>query len=152
MLATTRDSDGLVQVLGFLWRYYEYRFVRARAILQSAYVPVIVFLMGALVAIVGLSLFQPMAMLNEHMAHFVTGGFLIHAHSRRGFVFIDVLMGMIIVSILGAILGGAAAMHQRSLKHLDATHCASHLAESALLSMQSGQPPRAAEKKSLAYS
>ncbi|HEX4055649.1 MAG TPA: type II secretion system protein [Tepidisphaeraceae bacterium] len=69
---------------------------------------------------------------------------------RRGFVFIDVLMGMIIVSILGAILGGAAAMHQRSLKHLDATRAASHLAESALLSMQSGQPPRAAEKKSLA--
>lgn len=75
MLATTRDSDGLVQVLGFLWRYYEFRFVRARAILQGAYVPVVVFLMGALVAILGLALFQPLAMLSEHLSHYISGGF-----------------------------------------------------------------------------
>ncbi len=75
MLATTRDSDGLVQVLGFLWRYYEFRFVRARAILQAAYVPAVVFLMGALVAILGLSLFQPLTMLSEHLSQNILGGF-----------------------------------------------------------------------------
>ncbi len=64
--------------------------------------------------------------------------------SRRGWVLLEVLMGMIIVSILGAILGGGAAMHQRGLKHLADTRAASRLAESALLSMQSGQTPHAA--------
>lgn len=68
---------------------------------------------------------------------------------RRGWVLLDVLMGMMLVSMLGAILGAAAAMHQRGLKHLDDTRAASHLAESALLSMQSGQTPRAVGEQSL---
>jgi type II secretory pathway component PulF len=75
MLATVRDSDGLLQVLGFLWRYYEYRFVRTRAILQAAYVPVIVFLMGAMVAILGLSIIQPLTSMMDHLARHVSGGF-----------------------------------------------------------------------------
>jgi type II secretory pathway pseudopilin PulG len=60
---------------------------------------------------------------------------------RRGWVFLDVLVGMMIVAVLGAMIGAAGAAHQRALKHLDDARAATHLAESALLSMQSGQKP-----------
>jgi len=63
MLATVRGDDSLRQVLAFLWRHYEYRFSRARAVLQAAYVPSIVFFFGSLVAFVGVALIQPIAML-----------------------------------------------------------------------------------------
>jgi type II secretory pathway component PulF len=63
MLATVRGDDSLRQVLAFLWRHYEYRFSRARAILQAAYVPAIVFFFGSLVALIGVALMQPMAAL-----------------------------------------------------------------------------------------
>ncbi|MGD0464046.1 MAG: type II secretion system protein [Tepidisphaeraceae bacterium] len=63
--------------------------------------------------------------------------------ARRGWVLLDVLMGMIIVAILGAILGGAAAMHQRGMLHLQDSRTANRLAESALLSMKSHQSPTA---------
>jgi type IV pilus assembly protein PilC len=75
MLATVRDSTGLLQVLGFLWRHYEYRFLRTRTFLQAAYVPIVVFLMGSMVALLGTSLLKPMAMLNEHLAIHISGGF-----------------------------------------------------------------------------
>jgi Tfp pilus assembly protein PilX len=57
----------------------------------------------------------------------------------RGFVFMDVLVGMLLVGMLGAMLGAAAAMEQRSIKHLDDTRAAYRMAEMALLSMSSGQ-------------
>jgi type IV pilus assembly protein PilC len=74
MLATVRDSTGLLQVLGFLWRYYEYRFDRTRTILQAAYVPAIVLVMGSLVALLGVSLLKPMALLSLHIANHISGG------------------------------------------------------------------------------
>jgi type II secretory pathway pseudopilin PulG len=61
--------------------------------------------------------------------------------TRQGWVLLDVLMGMIIVSILGALLGAAAAMHDRAAHHLDDTRAAMRQAESALLTMQSNQIP-----------
>jgi len=61
--------------------------------------------------------------------------------ARHGWVFLDVLMGMIIVALLGAILGGGAAMHERARQHLQDTRTAMRQAESALLSMQSHQKP-----------
>jgi type II secretory pathway pseudopilin PulG len=60
---------------------------------------------------------------------------------RRGWVFIDVVMAMILVSIIAAILGAAADWHQRALRHLTNSRAATRLAESAILSMQSGQTP-----------
>jgi type II secretory pathway component PulF len=63
MLATVCGDDSLRQVLAFLWRHYEYRFSRARAVLRAAYVPAIVFFFGSLVAFVGVALMQPMAAL-----------------------------------------------------------------------------------------
>jgi type II secretory pathway pseudopilin PulG len=60
---------------------------------------------------------------------------------RQGWILLDVLMGMIIVSILGTLLGAAAAMHDRAAHHLDDTRAATRQAESALLMMQSHQIP-----------
>jgi type II secretory pathway pseudopilin PulG len=60
---------------------------------------------------------------------------------RHGWVFLDVLMGMIIVAILGAILGAAASMNDRAQHHLQDTQAAMRKAESALLTMQSHQKP-----------
>jgi hypothetical protein len=64
---------------------------------------------------------------------------------RRGWVFMDVLVGMLLVGMLGGILGAAAAMQQRSIKHLDDIRAAYRLAESALLSISSGQPTPAGQ-------
>jgi type IV pilus assembly protein PilC len=76
MLATVRSNDSLIQVLSFLWRYYEYRVSRARAVFQALYIPVIVITMGLLVGTIGMALMQPMAMLSEHIASTIyPGGF-----------------------------------------------------------------------------
>jgi type II secretory pathway component PulF len=76
MLATVRSNDSLLQVLGFLWRYYEYRVSRTRAVIQALCVPVIVLGLGVIVGILGMSLMQPMAMLSEHIASQIyPGGF-----------------------------------------------------------------------------
>lgn len=75
MLATVRNNDSLLDVLGFLWRYYEYRVNRARAVLQAMYLPVIVIVFGAIVAVVGSALMQPLAMLSEHLSYQISGGF-----------------------------------------------------------------------------
>jgi type IV pilus assembly protein PilC len=74
MLATVRDNQSLLQVLGFLWRYYEYRVGRTRAVVQALCVPVIVISLGAIVGIIGVSLMQPMAMLSQHIAAQISGG------------------------------------------------------------------------------
>ena len=59
---------------------------------------------------------------------------------RNGWVFIDVLVGIMLVVILAAILSTAAGMERRSIRHLDDSRAACHLAESALLSMSGGKP------------
>jgi len=59
----------------------------------------------------------------------------------RGWVFLEVLMAIVIVAILTAILGLAVVSHQRGLKHLADSRSATRLAESALISLQSGQSP-----------
>jgi type II secretory pathway component PulF len=74
MLATVRGGESLQQVLGFLWRYYEYRVGRTRAVLQAMVVPAIVLSLGAIVGIIGISLLQPMAMLTTHIAGEIYGG------------------------------------------------------------------------------
>jgi Tfp pilus assembly protein PilX len=61
--------------------------------------------------------------------------------ARRGWVFIDVVMAMILVSLIAAMLGVAADWHQRALRHLADSRSATRLAESAILSMQSGETP-----------
>jgi Tfp pilus assembly protein PilX len=61
--------------------------------------------------------------------------------SRQGWVLLDVLMGMIIISILGTLLGAAAAMHDRAAHHFDDTRAAMRQAESALLTMESNNKP-----------
>jgi hypothetical protein len=71
--------------------------------------------------------------------------------ARNGWVFLDVVMGIILVSFIAAILGAAADFHQRAQRHLADTRAAARLAESALLSMQSGQTPRPFGEASLAF-
>jgi type IV pilus assembly protein PilC len=74
MLATVRNNESMLQVLRFLWRYYEYRVSRTRAVIQALYVPAVVIGLGAIVAVIGVSLMQPMAMLSEHIAAQISGG------------------------------------------------------------------------------
>jgi type II secretory pathway component PulF len=68
MLATVRNDQSLLQVLGFLWRSYEFRFSRASAIAQAAYVPIIVLFFGTLVAFIGCSLMLPITALMDNLA------------------------------------------------------------------------------------
>jgi type II secretory pathway component PulF len=77
MLATVRNDESLLQVLGFLWRSYEFRFSRARAIAQAAYVPIIVLFFGSLVAFIGLSLMLPITAMTNALSSFTyqIGGF-----------------------------------------------------------------------------
>jgi len=58
---------------------------------------------------------------------------------RRGWVFVDVLMGMILITLIAAMLAAAAGWQQRALLHLADARAAGRTAESALLSMQSGR-------------
>ena len=62
------------------------------------------------------------------------------AKHTQGWVFIDVLSAMIIVSILATILATGAAARQRVLLHLADTRSAQQTAEAAIISLQSGQP------------
>jgi type II secretory pathway pseudopilin PulG len=71
--------------------------------------------------------------------------------AHRGWVFLDVLMAITIVAILTAILGLAVASHRRGLKHLADSRSATRLAESALISMQSGQSPSIPANSNLAF-
>ncbi len=71
--------------------------------------------------------------------------------TRNGWVFMDIMMGMIIVALLATILGAAAAMNQRGLQHLNDSRAAARQAESALLTMQSNQKPAADSAGHLSY-
>jgi Tfp pilus assembly protein PilX len=64
----------------------------------------------------------------------------------RGWVFIDVLMGMILVSLIAVMLDLAVGWHNRALAHLADTRAATRLAESTLFSLESGQAPTPSEK------
>jgi type II secretory pathway component PulF len=75
MMATVRGSDSLLEVLGFLRRHYEYRFSRTRAVIQSAFVPVVVVALGSAVALVGVSMMQPIARLCDFLSTHYQGGF-----------------------------------------------------------------------------
>lgn len=75
MLATVRGSDSLLEVLAFLRRHYQYRFSRTRAVMQAAYVPCVVAILGLAVAVVGVSLIKPIAMLSEVISMPAHGGF-----------------------------------------------------------------------------
>ncbi len=75
MMATVRGSDSLLEVLGFLRRHYEYRFSRTRAVIASAFVPVVVVALGSAVALVGVSMMQPIARLCDFLSAHYQGGF-----------------------------------------------------------------------------
>lgn len=60
---------------------------------------------------------------------------------RRGWVFVDVVMAMILISLIAMMLAVAAAWNRRALDHLSDSRAAARLAESALISLQSGQLP-----------
>jgi type II secretory pathway component PulF len=74
MLATVRSTDDLAQVFSFLGRYYEFRFSRRRELLRAMYIPFVVALMGAVVLMIALSIFQPMIALTLAFARYA-GGF-----------------------------------------------------------------------------
>jgi hypothetical protein len=58
---------------------------------------------------------------------------------HRGWVFLDVLSGLVIVAILAGTLGAAVASRERALHHLADTRAAQRLAEATLISLQSGE-------------
>jgi type II secretory pathway component PulF len=60
MLNTAVQTADVAEVFRFLGRYYASRFSRAMALLQGAFVPVVVFFMGSIVAWLALSIFLPM--------------------------------------------------------------------------------------------
>jgi len=76
LLATVRGGQSFSQVLEFLWRHYEYRVDRTRAVIVALFLPVMVFTLGACVALVGASLFMPMVSLTNALSGVApTGGF-----------------------------------------------------------------------------
>jgi type II secretory pathway pseudopilin PulG len=60
---------------------------------------------------------------------------------KGGYVYLDVLMAMILLSILSGILFFAVHSQQAGLRQLSNSREASRLAESALTSVQAGQLP-----------
>jgi type II secretory pathway component PulF len=73
MLPATTDSDSLAAVMRFLAGHFELRWLRAQAIIQSLYIPILVFTMGSAVAVIALSIFEPLSQLNQAAAHFPMG-------------------------------------------------------------------------------
>jgi MSHA biogenesis protein MshG len=74
MLAAVRSLDDLGDVFAFLARYYEFRFSRRRELLRALHVPFVVAIMGVIVLLIALSIFQPMILLIQATMHF-GGGF-----------------------------------------------------------------------------
>ena len=58
----------------------------------------------------------------------------------RGFFTTDALVGLLIVAALSAALAVGAGRHRRATLRLDDTREASHLAERALVALQTGRP------------
>lgn len=63
MLSTAVQTADVAEVFRFLGRYYASRFSRAMALLQGAFVPIVVFVMGSIVAWLALSIFLPLMQL-----------------------------------------------------------------------------------------
>jgi type II secretory pathway component PulF len=74
MLATARANGELPDVLRFVARFYQERFVLHRELLRAAYLPAVTFIMGIIVACVGLGLLLPMARLAASMGTATRGG------------------------------------------------------------------------------
>ena len=74
MLATARSAEDAAAVFRFLARYYRGRFSRISAFVEAATVPVLVLIMGLIVAIVAVSMFAPMTSLIQHISS-RSGGF-----------------------------------------------------------------------------
>lgn len=70
MLSTARGTDGAKHAFSFLARYYQSRVTAAAAIVQGAAIPVMVAVLGVLVAIVALGLFLPLIKLADHLTGF----------------------------------------------------------------------------------
>lgn len=60
---------------------------------------------------------------------------------RSGWVFIDVLTGIILVGALALILAAGASRQERGERHIANTRAAARLAESTLISLQALQQP-----------
>jgi type II secretory pathway component PulF len=73
MLATAQQTPDVAEVFRFLGRYYSTRFSRAAAILQAAVIPVVVILMGCVVAWMELSVLLPLMRLVDRMSPYPTG-------------------------------------------------------------------------------
>jgi hypothetical protein len=58
----------LAAALKFLSAHYDYRAARADAIFKALLIPLFVTLIGSIVALVGLSLFQTMALITNAVA------------------------------------------------------------------------------------
>ena len=68
MLGSARNAETIIDVCGFLARYYRTRFSRTAAILQGIHVPLLVLIFGFLVLCVALSMFMPMVSLIQNMS------------------------------------------------------------------------------------
>jgi type II secretory pathway component PulF len=70
MMKTASNTPDLAEVLRFLGRYYSTRFSRAAAILEAAVIPLIAIVMGAMAALLALSIFLPMiSLINRVSVH-----------------------------------------------------------------------------------
>ena len=69
MLATARSEQDTAQVFDFLARYYGDRGEKAAVLMLAATEPIIVILMGVLVAFVVMGLFMPLVKLIWTMVH-----------------------------------------------------------------------------------
>ena len=64
-----------------------------------------------------------------------------HPSTHRGFVFIDVALGLALLGIVAVALVTVVGRRQRAAQKLSDTRAATRVAEDALTSLRSGQPP-----------
>jgi type IV pilus assembly protein PilC len=68
LIATARNAETVVDVCGFLARYYRTRFSRTAAILHGINIPLLVLIFGFLVACVAISMLMPLMVLIQNMS------------------------------------------------------------------------------------
>jgi type IV pilus assembly protein PilC len=73
LLPAAAGSDALAATLSFLAKHYETRLAATRALLRSLYIPILVLVMAGAVAMLGLAIFQCMALCDIAAAHYKTG-------------------------------------------------------------------------------
>lgn len=72
-----------------------------------------------------------------------------HMHARhRGFLIMDVIGGLLILSVLVAVLATAVFQQQKAVRRLDDSLAAVAIAERALADLQTGQAPQAEDPQS----